>query len=64
MVQGSAELVVMRRALGQQLAALRQAAGMVQPQVARKTGYSRSSVAHAESGRQLMTQESGVLADR
>lgn len=52
-----AELVALKRALGQQLAALRQAAGVGQQQVAHKTGYSRSSVAHAEAGRQLLTRD-------
>lgn len=51
--QPSPELVVLKRALGRQLAASRQAAKISQQQVARKTGYSRSSVAHAEAGRQF-----------
>ncbi|MFN2494721.1 MAG: helix-turn-helix domain-containing protein [Pseudonocardiaceae bacterium] len=51
------ELVAMRLALGQQLAALREAAGIVQQQIARRTDYSRSSVAKAEAGRQLLTRE-------
>ena len=46
----------MRRALGQQLAALRDAAEIGQQQLARRTGYSRSSVTHAEAGRQLLTR--------
>ncbi len=57
MIQEPPELVAMRLALGQQLASLREAAGIVQQQVARRTGYSRSSVAHAEAGRQLLTRE-------
>jgi transcriptional regulator with XRE-family HTH domain len=59
----SPELVLMTRTLGNQLAALREAAGIVQQQVAHKTGYSRSSVAKAESGRQLLTPEFWRTAD-
>ena len=47
-VEEPPELVAMRLALGKQLAARRKAAGIIQPQIARRTGYSRSSVAHAE----------------
>ncbi|MGH3770258.1 MAG: helix-turn-helix domain-containing protein [Pseudonocardiaceae bacterium] len=57
------ELVALRRALGAQLAAARRAAEIGQQQVARKTGYSRSTVAHAESGRQLLTREFWETAD-
>jgi transcriptional regulator with XRE-family HTH domain len=57
------ELVGMRLALGQQLAARREAAGIIQQQIARKTGYSRPSVARAESGRQLLTREFWQTAD-
>jgi len=57
------ELVAVRCALGHQLAALRQAAELGQQQVAHKTGYSRSSVAHAEAGRQLLTRNFWKTAD-
>ncbi|MGH4017177.1 MAG: helix-turn-helix domain-containing protein [Pseudonocardiaceae bacterium] len=57
------ELVVQKRALGRQLAALREAAEIGQQQVAHKTGYSRSSVAKAEAGRQLLTREFWQTAD-
>ncbi|MGH3912322.1 MAG: helix-turn-helix domain-containing protein [Pseudonocardiaceae bacterium] len=57
------ELVAMRLALGQQLAALREAAGIVQQQIGHKTGYSRSSIAKAEAGRQLLTREFWTTAD-
>ena len=57
------ELVALRRALGCQLAALRQAAEIGQQQVAHKTGYSRSSVTHAEAGRQLLTRDFWQTAD-
>jgi transcriptional regulator with XRE-family HTH domain len=62
-VQEPPELVAMRLALGQQLAALRQAAGLVQPQVARRTGYSRSAVTHAEAGRYLPRRQFWQAAD-
>jgi transcriptional regulator with XRE-family HTH domain len=45
------------------LAAAREAAEIGQQQVARKTGYSRSSVAHAEAGRQLLSREFWKTAD-
>lgn len=57
MNQDSPELVALKRALGQQLAALRKSAELGQQQVGRKAGYSRSSVAKAETGRQLLTRE-------
>lgn len=57
------ELVALKRALGHHLAALRQAAEIGQQQVAHKTGYSRSSVAHAEAGRQLLTRDFWTAAD-
>jgi transcriptional regulator with XRE-family HTH domain len=59
----SSELAVLKRALGRQLAATRQAAEIGQQQVARKTGYSRSSVAHAEAGRQLLSRDFWKTAD-
>lgn len=58
-----AELVALKCALGQQLAALRQAAQIGQQQVAHKTGFSRSSVAHAEAGRQLLTRDFWTTVD-
>ncbi|MCA1604157.1 MAG: helix-turn-helix domain-containing protein [Acidobacteria bacterium] len=63
MIQDSPELVALKHALGRQLAALREAAEIGQQQVARKTGYSRSSVAHAEAGRQLLTHDFWTTAD-
>lgn len=63
MIQEPPELVAMRLALGQQLASLREARGKVQQQVARRTGYSRSSVAKAEAGSQLMSPEFWQTAD-
>lgn len=57
------ELASLKRALGRQLAALREAAEIGQQHVAHKTGYSRSSVAHAEAGRQLLTRDFWKMAD-
>jgi Helix-turn-helix domain len=64
MIQDPPELVAMKLALGQQLAASRQAAEFGQQYVGRKTGYSRSSIAKAESGRQLLTREFWTTADK
>jgi len=61
--ESSSELADLKRALGAQLAASRQAVEIGQQQVAHKTGYSRSSVAHAEAGRQLLTREFWKTAD-
>jgi transcriptional regulator with XRE-family HTH domain len=63
MNQDPPELVALKRALGHQLAALRESAELGQQQVGRKTGYSRSSVAKAETGRQLLTREFWTRAD-
>lgn len=57
------ELAALKRALGRQLAARREAAEIGQQQVARKTGYSRPSIAHAEAGRQLLTRDFWTTAD-
>ncbi|MGH3974992.1 MAG: helix-turn-helix domain-containing protein [Pseudonocardiaceae bacterium] len=62
-MESPSELAVLQRALGRQLAASRQAAEIGQQQVAHKTGYSRSSVAHAEAGRQLLTRDFWKTAD-
>jgi transcriptional regulator with XRE-family HTH domain len=64
MNQDPPELVALKRALGHQLAALRGAAELGQQQIGRKTGYSRSSVAKAEGGRQLLTREFWTTADQ
>ncbi|MGH4025779.1 MAG: helix-turn-helix domain-containing protein [Pseudonocardiaceae bacterium] len=63
MRQEPPELVALKRALGRQLAAWRDAAEIGQQQVARKTGYSRPSVAHAEAGRQLLRRDFWATAD-
>jgi Helix-turn-helix domain len=57
------ELVALKCALGAQLAAARRAAEIGQQRVGRVTGFSRSSVAHAEAGRQLLTREFWQTAD-
>jgi transcriptional regulator with XRE-family HTH domain len=62
-IQEPPELVAMRLALGQQLAALRESVGIVQQQIGHKTGYSRSSIAKAEAGRQLLTRDFWQTAD-
>lgn len=58
------ELLALKYGLGRQLAALREAAEIGQQYVARKTGYSRSSVAHAEAGRQLLTRGFWATVDK
>ncbi|MGH6628403.1 MAG: helix-turn-helix domain-containing protein, partial [Burkholderiales bacterium] len=62
-IQEPPELVARRLALGQQLASQREAAGIVQQQIGRRTGYSRSSIAKAEAGRQLLTRDFWTTAD-
>jgi Helix-turn-helix domain len=61
--ESASELADLKRALGAQLAASRRAVEIGQQQVAHKTGYSRSSVAHAEAGRQLLSREFWKTAD-
>ncbi len=62
-IQEPPELVALRLALGQQLASQREAAGIVQQQIGRRTGYSRSSIAKAEAGRQLLTRDFWTTVD-
>lgn len=57
------DLVALKRALGRHLAVLREAAEIGQQPLAHKTGYSRSSVAHAEAGRQLLRRDFWKKAD-
>lgn len=58
-------LVGLRLALGAELASLRKAArGVTQKHLAHQSGYSRSSVTHAEAGRQLLDQDFWQTADR
>jgi transcriptional regulator with XRE-family HTH domain len=54
----------LRHALGAELASLRKAARVTQQHLAHQSGYSRSSVTHAEAGRQLLDQDFWQTADR
>src|SRR5947207_15301710 len=45
-------IIEVKRALGRQLAAYREAAGLNQHQLARRVSYGRSTVANVETGRQ------------
>jgi transcriptional regulator with XRE-family HTH domain len=56
-------LVRLRQALGTELASLRKAARVTQQHLAHQSGYSRSSVTHAEAGRQLLDQDFWRTAD-
>jgi DNA-binding XRE family transcriptional regulator len=61
---GDAEtLARMRRALGQQLAAMRNRAGLSQWQLAPMTGYSRSTLSDAELGRHRFRREFWLRCD-
>jgi transcriptional regulator with XRE-family HTH domain len=52
-----------RRSLGRQLAAWRLRAGLTQGQLARQTGYHRTTIAHAEAGDRA-SRELAEAADR
>ncbi|MFJ8685493.1 helix-turn-helix domain-containing protein [Micromonospora wenchangensis] len=54
----------LQKALGRQLAHWRKAAGMTQAALARRTAYSRSSVANVEIGRNAITRGFWERADR
>ena len=61
---GDAETVgQMRRALGQQLAAMRNRAGLSQWELAPLTGYSRSTLSDAELGRHRLRREFWLRCD-
>ena len=61
---GDAETVAqMRRALGQQLAAMRNRAGLSQWDLAPLTGYSRSTLSDAELGRYRLRREFWLRCD-
>jgi len=51
------DIEAVRRALGERLASLRTAAGLSQPQLAPLVGYSRSTLANAETGRRPAARE-------
>ena len=57
------ELIEMRRVLGAQLAAHRQAAGLTQGQLAKVTFRDRSTVAHIETGRSRANEQFWRIAD-
>lgn len=63
MAQEPEELVAMRRALGAQMAAFRQAAGLTQGQLAKATFCDRSTVAHIEKGRSRGDERFWAVAD-
>ncbi len=52
-----------RRSLGRQLAAQRLKAGLTQGQLARRTGYHRTTIAHAEAGDRV-SRDLAEAADR
>jgi len=56
-------ILQMRRALGRQLAALRNRAGLSQWDLAPLTGYSRSTLSDAELGRHRLRREFWVRCD-
>ncbi|MGH3568153.1 MAG: helix-turn-helix transcriptional regulator, partial [Pseudonocardia sp.] len=57
MGRDSDQLAALRASLGRQLAVLRKDAGFTQGQLARRMGYSRSSISHIEAGRQTPCRE-------
>lgn len=63
MVREPDQLAEMRRVLGAQLAASRQAAGLTQGQLAKATFRDRSTVAHIETGRSRADERFWTLAD-
>lgn len=63
MVREPDQLAEMRRVLGAQLAASRQAAGLTQGQLAKSTFRDRSTVAHIETGRSRADERFWTLAD-
>ena len=60
---GAESLLQMRRALGRQLAAMRNRAGLSQWDLAPLTGYSRSSLSDAELGRHRLRREFWLRCD-
>jgi DNA-binding XRE family transcriptional regulator len=58
-----ADIRAARRALGAQLAAAREAAGLIQQQLADQTVYSRGTIANAETGRQNVTRPFWIRCD-
>ncbi len=60
---GTESLLQMRRALGRQLAAMRNRAGLSQWDLAPLTGYSRSTLSDAELGRHRLRREFWLRCD-
>ncbi|HEY2522733.1 MAG TPA: helix-turn-helix transcriptional regulator [Streptosporangiaceae bacterium] len=60
---GAESLLQMRRALGRQLASLRNRAGLSQWDLAPLTGYSRSTLSDAELGRHRLRREFWLRCD-
>ncbi|MGH3449430.1 MAG: helix-turn-helix domain-containing protein [Haloechinothrix sp.] len=58
------QLAEARRALGRKLADRREAAGLIQAQLARLSGYSRSAVANTETGRSAQPRTAWVRYDQ
>lgn len=64
MAEEPEHLARLKQALGAELASLRKTAHVTQQHLAHQSGYSRSSVTHAEAGRQLLDQKFWQTADR
>jgi transcriptional regulator with XRE-family HTH domain len=60
----SQNAALLRHSLGRELAARRQAAGYTQSELAKLTGYARSTVSTVESGRQHVTREFWEYCDQ
>ena len=60
---GAETVTQMRRALGRQLAAMRNRAGLSQWDLAPRTGYSRSTLSDAELGRHRLRREFWLRCD-
>ena len=60
---GAETLTQLRRALGRQLAAMRNRAGLSQWELAPLTGYSRSTLSDAELGRHRLRREFWLRCD-
>jgi transcriptional regulator with XRE-family HTH domain len=63
MVRLPEPIVQLRRELGQTLAEYREATGLNQAELGRRTGYSRTSIAHIEKARQFPERKFWEVAD-
>lgn len=59
----SSDLEALRRALGETLAEYRKSTGINQTELGRRTGYTRSSIAHIEKARQFPDRKFWEVAD-